>query len=236
MAKKFPAFGGLLVVGFSALTLIACGGGSNVDPEDIAENFAGDVADSLQAAGVNTGVRDVASEGGSSGDAEGAGTPVVLEDPETAPQGTILSDPVTFDPIELFPAIIELQQHETSGLLLGYTDSVQIGDPDLEFVNDSWLSMQECLGITADAPLIVLQQTAVEPLASTDDIVFDFQGRISASANDGDSGASLQIMASEVAESFVERGFSLRSIIGRYLWRNNSLPERDYPFSCASGG
>ena len=121
-------------------------------------------------------------------------------------------------------------------MLLGYTDASQIGNPDLEFVNDAWLEMQECLGITADAPLVVLRQESVEPLASTDDIVFDFQGRISASANDGETGASLQVLASEVAETFVERGFSLRSIMGRYLWRNNSLPERDYPFSCASGG
>lgn len=228
MANKFPA-SGLLVLAFSAFTLIACGGGSNVDPEDIADG----IVDSVQQIGVDTGVRDVASDGGSTGDSE---TPLVLENSEPAPQGTILSDPVTFDPIELFPAIIELQQHETSGLLLGYTDAAQISDPELEFVNDAWLSMQECLQITADAPLVVLQQVSVEPLASTDDIVFDFQGRISASANDGDSGASLQVLASEVAETFVERGFSLRSIIGRYLWRNNSLPERDYPFSCASGG
>lgn len=233
MANKFSALRGVLVLGFAVSTLVACGGGNNVDPEDIAENFADGIVDSAQQLGMDTGVRDVASEGGSNGD---SATSLVLdEDPQPRPQGIILSDPVTFDPIELFPGIVELQQHETSGLLLGYTDASQIGDPDLEYVNDAWLSMQECLRITADAPLVVLQHDSVEPLASTDDIVFDFQGRISASANDGDSGASLQVMASEVAETFVQRGFSLRSIIGRYLWRNNSLPERDYPFSCASG-
>ena len=135
-----------------------------------------------------------------------------------------------------FPGIVELMQDESSGLLLGYTDAAQVDNPNLEFVNDAWVSMQACLGVSADAPLVVIQQNSVEPLASTDDIVFDFQGRISASAHDGNTGASLQVLASEVAETFVDRGFSLRSIIGRYVWRNNSLPERDYPFSCAAAG
>ena len=96
--------------------------------------------------------------------------------------------------------------------------------------------MQECLGVTAHAPLVVLQQDSIEPLASTDDIVIDFEGRLSASANDGGSGASLQVRASEVAATHTDRGFSLRSIMGRYLWRNNGLAERDYPFSCAKLG
>ncbi len=160
------------------------------------------------------------------------GESVAAENAAQSP--TLLSDPVTFDPFELYPAIVELEQHESSGLLLGYTDASQLDNPDLEYINEAWVSMQDCLGVSADAPLVVIQQSSVEPLASTDDIVFDFQGRISASAHDGETGASLQVLASEVAETFVDQGFSLRSIMGRYLWRNNSLPERDYPFSCAA--
>jgi len=194
-------------LGCTLLSLVACGGGNNLDPDQVLGELAGT-------------------------DQRGSAA-LQLQAGETPPGATILSDPVSFDPFEVFPVIVELQRHADSGLLVGFTHTDQIGNPSLDYVNDAWMLMQSCLGITADAPLIILQQDSIEPLASTDDIVLDFQGRISASANDGGSGASLQVMASEVAASYADRGFSLRSIMGRYLWRNNGLPERDYRYTCA---
>ena len=165
MKNNSPALSSVMILGFSMLTLTACGGGGgNVDPDDILQP--------LQEAAADTGLRDITGElVGDSTTEDNSDAENPLDDTQpAAPQGTILSDPVTFNPLEVFPAIVELQQHENSGLLLGYTDASQIGNPDLEFVNDAWLEMQECLGITADAPLVVLRQESVEPLASTDDI------------------------------------------------------------------
>jgi len=209
MRKKFQIARFPAVVAASFF-LAACGGG-NVDPQEVLASLD-----------------DAAAETRSDQDSDDSGADNVAFG--------VLSDQVTFDPFAVFPGIVELQQSETTGLLLGYTATDQI-DFDISLVDEAWLSMQECLGVRSDPPLLVIQENSVEPLDGSDDVIFDFAGRIAASANDSGSGASLQILFAELAEpGFGGRasGFALRSIMGRYLWRNNNRLERDYDTSCAS--
>jgi len=183
--------------------LTACGGGNNVDPQEVVASLDDDTAETRS---------------------DEAGTSAVL------------SDQVTFDPFAVFPGIVELQESETTGLLVGYTAEEQ-ADFDISVIDEAWLTMQDCLGVRSDPPLLVIQQDSVEPLDGTDDIVLDFEGRIVASTNDGGNGASLQIRYAELVQTDFQGqidGFTLRSTMGRYLWRNNNRLERDYDTSCAS--
>lgn len=200
MRNKFQTSAFPAVIGASFL-VAACGGGGNVDPQEVI-------------AGLDDGSAETRSES----------TPAVL------------SDQVTFDPFAVFPGIVELQESTTTGLLLGYTDEQQF-DFDISLIDEAWLSMQDCLGVTSDPPLLVIQGDSVEPLAGTDDIILDFEGRIVASSNDSGSGASLQILFTELVDAGFDgraAGFTLRSVMGRYVWRDNNRPERDYDTTCAS--
>lgn len=208
MRKKILT-SGLPAVISACFLLAACGGGgSNVDPlEEIAA-----IAD------------DGTAETRSDQEA----------DEQAAP--TVLSDQVTFDAFAVFPGIVELQESATTGLLVGFTAEDQ-SDIDISVIDEAWLSMQDCLGVRSDPPLLVIQEDSVEPLDSTDDVILDFAGRIAASGNDSGSGASLQIRFAELVEPGFGgqvSGFTLRSIMGRYLWRDNNRLERDYDTSCAS--
>jgi len=210
MRKKFLTARFHAVIGAS-FVLAACGGGGNVDSQEVLAGLDGASAET----------RSDLEPDDTGADSVGSG---------------VLSDQVTFDPFAVFPVIVELQESETTGLLAGYTSLEQV-EFDISLIDEVWLSMQECLGVRSDPPLLVIQEDSVEPLDGSDDVIFDFAGRIAASANDSGSGASLQILFAELVEPGFggsASGFTLRSIMGRYLWRNNNRLERDYDTACAS--
>ncbi len=152
-------------------------------------------------------------------------------DVAVAPTAPVLADPVSIDAFALFPGLIELRQSEVTGLMVGYTAQDQIAT-EIEFFDAVWRDLSDCLGVVASAALIVVQDESVEPLTGGDDIFLDFFGRLSASANDGETGASIQILEDQVRDETGGSSFILRSIIGRYLWRSNDLPERDFDTAC----
>lgn len=152
-------------------------------------------------------------------------------DSELDPGTPILSDPGSIDAFSLFPALVELRQSEATNLMVGYTSEGQL-ETETAFFDAVWLDLRDCLGVSATPPLIVIQSESVEPLTGGDDIFLNFFGQLSASANDGADGASIQILASELHNEQGNSGFILRSILGRYLWRFNDLPERDFDTSC----
>lgn len=158
--------------------------------------------------------------------------PVSSQTENTAPN--FLSDSAALDPFEIYPGIQALDESDATGLKLAYTDESRQDPALLSYVDVNWVEMQSCLEVNAPAPLVILQEESVEPLSSTDDVIFDFQGRLAASANDNEGGTAIQVLFEDLDEEANSRGFNLRSIMGRYLWRVNELPERDYQYACAT--
>ena len=162
----------------------------------------------------------------------GAATPAADSDrqTETVSNNQPLLDA---DPATILPGVIATQRLQSSELILGYTASAQEAQGVDAFVSESWELMQDCLGVTANAPTVVLQVEDVQPLSSLDDVIFSFEGRIVASSHDEINGALIQVLESDVIDTGTGRGDYLRSILGRYIWRSNGLAERDYDYSCA---
>ena len=160
------------------------------------------------------------------GDASDLRTDVELE-----PSAPLLADPVSIDAFALFPALIELRQSNETALMVGYTAQSQL-DTGVDFFDAVWSDLGDCLGVVAVPPLIVVQSDEVVPLTGADDIFLDFFGRLSASANESADGASIQILENQVRDEQGSSSFILRSILGRYVWRSNDLPERDFDTSC----
>ena len=148
---------------------------------------------------------------------------------ETGP--AVFSDAGMLDALALFPGIIDLRSSDVTGLMLGLTDASQMSVA-MDQLDAIWLDLQDCLGIRAVPPLVVIQDMAVEALSSEDDVLFNFFGQIVASANESDQGASIQLMADEVIGANLSGVFTLRSVLGRYIWRSNDLPESDFDTSC----
>ena len=143
----------------------------------------------------------------------------------------VSSDAGMLDALAVFPAIIELRSSEVTGLMLGLTDSSQL-DVELDQLDEVWLDLQDCLGIGAVPPLVVIQAAAVEPLSSDDDALFNFFGQIVASAHDAQEGTSIQLQADELIGQNLNEVFALRSALSRHIWRSNGLSETDFDTSC----
>ncbi len=152
-------------------------------------------------------------------------------DGEVETGSVVFSDAGMFDPLALFPGIIELRNSDVTGLMLGLTDVSQLA-VELDQLDAIWLDLQDCLDIRAVPPLVVIQDTAVEALSSEDDVLFNFFGQIVASANDTDEGASIQLLSDELIGANLNEVFALRSVLGRYIWRSNDLPESNFDTSC----
>ena len=152
--------------------------------------------------------------------------------------GGFLSDavdtPSSRDVFELYPDIVDIESSTSSSLRIAYTADAQKTPSTLTDVETVWAEMSSCLGVTAPAPLVILKSTAVEPVSSSDDTIFDFTMNIAASAHDLDGATDIQLIAGDLDPSGESQGFYLRSILGRYLWRSNQLAERDYDYSCAA--
>jgi len=152
-------------------------------------------------------------------------------DGEVETGSAALSDAGMLDPLALFPGIIELRNSDVTGLVLGLTDEAQLS-VEIDQLDAIWLDLQDCLDIRAVPPLVVIQDMAVEALSSEDDVLFNFFGQIVASTNDADEGASVQLLADELSGTNLNEVFALRSVLGRYIWRSNDLPESNFDTSC----
>lgn len=124
---------------------------------------------------------------------------------------------------------------------LGIALDVVINDPGLavessnDFIVAQWVHMQDCLQVSAQEPSVSVVEGKITPLTPNDDVVRFIDGQIQASSNVTDTNVTVQVRSADFDGSLGEPGFYLRSIMGRYLWLSNGLPERDYPHECASG-
>jgi len=99
--------------------------------------------------------------------------------------------------------------------------------------------MQSCLQQSGVVPLVVVIDGPVMQLTAADDVVrnenplaTEISSQVVASATTL-LAPVIQISVDDFDGSLGSPTFNLRSIMGRYLWLSNSLPERDYPFECA---
>lgn len=130
------------------------------------------------------------------------------------------------------PAISSVEILAESGLQVAYT---QVEHTDLVpalSVEANWLYMQSCLNQVGVAPVVLIRSSAVVPLTQTDDVIHTIEGIPVASASVG-SVPVIQIGLSDFMMTGDDRGFNLRSIMGRLLWSSAGLSARDYPYSCA---
>ena len=155
----------------------------------------------------------------------------------TPPSGTrpsvlegLANDPELIEPLPELAAV----EVTGSGLQIAYTTDAQREAIDPDYVEAQWQYMQSCTGLVAQAPVVQVVDGDVTPILPSDDVVLAIDGAALATSSTGEGGTALQVSAAELAPGAVRRGFALRAIIGRWLWQDASLPERDYPFGCAS--
>ncbi|MBX2839321.1 MAG: hypothetical protein KTR35_20870 [Gammaproteobacteria bacterium] len=131
------------------------------------------------------------------------------------------------------PSLAFQQTMADSGLTIGLAGSVVISDVDFHYVEQQWQNMQSCLSITAAAPLVVISGESLQVLSAEDDVLRYLDGSVIATSTRSAVGSVVQIALADFDGSLGEPGFHFRSIIGRFLWLNEGLAERDYPFDCA---
>lgn len=173
------------------------------------------------------------ADGDGSDRADAPERPGPLADPSLAPGPPLVSEgePARIGAV---PDVVAVEILSDSGLRIAYTREAQREPVDPRYVGAQWQYMQSCVGIVAQAPLVVIVGGTIEPLIATDDVLRDMEGRITASAGIGPDGiATMQVHEADFDGSSGDPGFSLRSIMGRHLWLSAMLAERDYPFRCA---
>jgi len=121
------------------------------------------------------------------------------------------------------------------GLPIQYQETDQDLSSNTEYIGLQWENMQTCLQVSAQEPTVVVVEGQLEPTDSNDDVVRHINGQIQASSHVTDSSATIQVRAEDFEGTLGLEGSFLRSIMGRYLWLANNLPERDYPYNCAKG-
>lgn len=132
------------------------------------------------------------------------------------------------------PIVVASTIRADTGLQVAYTDAAQIGQAPASIIEQQWVDMQQCIEINAAAPVVLVRAHSVTPFTIEDDVVRDIQGIAVASSTLARS--LLQISLADFGGTLGQPLFNLRSIMGRYLWLSAALPERDYPFHCASEG
>jgi len=141
----------------------------------------------------------------------------------------LVSDP---DLLAGIPGLVNYTVLADSGIQVAYTDAAQSAYVTAQVIESHWQSMQDCLGQTASAPLVLVREGLVEPFLPDDLVLFYFSVPV-ASATVRNS-AVLQISDSDFDGSLGAAGFYLRSIMGRFLWTAANLAVSDYPHRCAS--
>jgi len=149
------------------------------------------------------------------------------------PQSDATVQGIASGPIAEAPGTAEFTPDLGNNLGIIYADD-SLASND-EFIEAQWLHMQTCLQVSAVEPSVTVVEDKIVPLTPNDDVVRHIDGQIQASANVTDTGASIQIRSADFDGSIGKPGSYLRSIMGRYLWFSNDLPERDYEFECAKG-
>jgi len=165
--------------------------------------------------------RSTSEAPGSQSQTTGSVLPVALSDLQAS---SALAEPL--------PAIASVEVLANSGLQVAYTQAEQNGIVPALRVEDNWLHMQSCLQQLGVAPLVLVRETAIKPLTSTDDVIFAIDGIPAASATLG-SIPVIQIAVSDFLMTGDDYAYYLRSIMGRLLWSTAGLSVRDYPYSCA---
>jgi len=122
-----------------------------------------------------------------------------------------------------------------SGLRIGWTESADAELVDTQFVEDRWIALQACLGVSAASPLVVMTDGSPSPLRPDDDVLRYIDGSITATSSQYDEGAVIQVNIADLDknDSLGNYGSNLQQILSRYVWFANGLNERDYPYQCA---
>lgn len=139
------------------------------------------------------------------------------------------------DPINMVD-VHSLTTLADTGIRIGFKGDIQADSVDALFIESSWTDMQTCLGVVGMAPMVIISSDTIVPLSNADDVLFHFDGSITATSTAFATGVTVQVSELDLNGAFNRIGFNLRSIMGRYLWASANLPERDYPHSCASQG
>jgi hypothetical protein len=162
--------------------------------------------------------------------------PTTPPDPSASGSGTpdsllqLEDDPGLLSSI---PEVVSSEIRADTGLQIAYTREGQNLKVPGVLVEAQWVFMQTCVGQQTASPLVVVRDGPVVPFTATDDVIFNIDGVPVASASVRNV-SIIQIRDTDFDGSLGSPGFNLRSIMGRLLWFSAHLPERDYPYSCAS--
>jgi hypothetical protein len=135
--------------------------------------------------------------------------------------------------LHAFPEASHQQTLADSGLHIALVGDIDPTTFDFNYLEAQWNQMQSCLGITATPPLVVISANAIQPFTVADDVLYHIDGSLSATSSITTAGVIIQVVLADFDGSLGSIGFSFRSITGRFLWLNEGLAERDYPFDCA---
>lgn len=155
------------------------------------------------------------------------------------PQSDVLADvPVQTTgntPAAADPGEVEFVPNLGTGLDINFEEpNVAIGG-NAEYIEAQWIHMQTCLQVSAQEPTVSVVEGNITPVDSNDDVVRHIDGQIQASSHVTQTSASIQIRSEDFDGTLGKPGTYLRSIMGRYLWLANNLPERDYLYECGEG-
>ncbi len=126
------------------------------------------------------------------------------------------------------------QTQANTGLQVTLTSDSQNDWVSADYIEQQWVHMQNCLGITAVAPEVIVMSGNFSAESGEDDAIRYIDGRLLASAHVSDSGVTMQVTENDLDGSLGAKGSFMRSIMGRFLWFSSNLPERDYEYECAN--
>jgi len=137
--------------------------------------------------------------------------------------------------LQLGPEISVIERPSGTDLKVAYTDAELQQRISVDYIVSEWQNMKLCLGMAQPAPYVVIVSGFLNSITS-DDVLFNFEGRRLASATWNRDGVNvIRVSSFDFDGSQGNAGFHLRSIIGRYIWTLSDLPVRDYNTGCASG-
>lgn len=103
------------------------------------------------------------------------------------------------------------------------------------FIEQQWLAMQTCLGVSAVPPEVVVSDgwVVVPDGVQIEDVLYSLEGRVLAASHPADAAMhTIHISSYDFDGSQGEPAFHLRSIFGRFLWQRNELPPGGYNTGC----